>query len=276
MEGGLESWVLGRALVQPFDCDSGLTWEGGQRLDHLEHWIIIGSLLEGMVRHRPGCVGPPILDRIGLDWIGLDWIGLEWSGLDWSGLDWIGFVKSAGHWHAPFGPRWRMLPYRRWIRSALLSTLLSSVLFVVAMSEECDSRVFYSALGPSGVQDWGTWIKGERDRIQGFNLIGSLVTNPFPASGRADPVVARRSQSPRSVTLQPILSRRLHPSTNLPSEQISSDQAGTSNPLLLCVLSSPRASWRCAPTTRRQVWDGWRRNHFPIPSLPSLLDNVAI
>lgn len=42
-------------------------------------------------------------------------------------------------------------------------------------------------------QDWGTWIKGWRDRIQGFShLIGTLVTKPFPASGRADPVMARR------------------------------------------------------------------------------------
>ena len=151
-----------------------------------------------MVRHRPGCVGPPILD-----WIGLD----------------LSRARDTGT--PPFGPRWRVLPYRRWIRTALLCCRL--FFFVVAMSEECDSRVFYSALRPSVFQDWGRWIRGERDRIQGFNLIGSLVTNPFPASGRADPVVARRSQSPRSVTLQPILSRRLHSSTDLPSEQISRD-----------------------------------------------------
>ena len=36
--------------------------------------------------------------------------------------------------------------------------------------------------------------------IPWFDLIGSLVTKPFPASGRADPVMARRSLSPPSVT----------------------------------------------------------------------------
>ena len=48
------------------------------------------------------------------------------------------------------------------------------------------------------------------------NLIGSLVTKPFPASGRADPVMARRSQSPGWVTLQSIFSCLSYSSTGHP------------------------------------------------------------
>ena len=93
----------------------------------------------------------------------------------------------------------------------------------MAISEECNTLrvtnlVFRVLLRMPLIPRLGHMGQGWQDRIHGFDLIGSLVTKPFPASGRADPVPP-----------EPV-SAIAHPPTRLPLTHPNSPPRISMNP----------------------------------------------